>query len=202
MKTRLAQFLLSYRSTPHATTNVSPSELFLQRKIHTRFDLLKPNTEGKVSDKQMKQKQQHDKYAKPRTFSVGQQVMLKDFRTNSTWLPGSIVQQTGPASYKVEIGDGRILRRHLDHIRDRIHSFSTTESSQDDITNPNDFDDTAAHNDLQDFEVSTPPDESPSTGALTARQYPQRNRNRPDRYGGYTNIWEMWYPYDMELTLR
>ena len=29
LKTRLAQFLLSYRSTPHATTNVSPSELFL-----------------------------------------------------------------------------------------------------------------------------------------------------------------------------
>ncbi len=87
-------------------------------------------------------------------------------------------------SYKVEIGDGRILRRHLDHIRDRTHSLSTTESSQDDITNPNGFDDTAAHNDLQDFEVSpdqstdpspTPPDESPSTGALTARQYPQRN---------------------------
>ena len=86
LKTRLAQFLLSYRSTPHATTNVSPSELFLQRKIRTRFDLLKPNTERKVSDKQMKQKQkqQHDKHAKPRTFSVGQQVMLKDFRTNGT----------------------------------------------------------------------------------------------------------------------
>ena len=44
LKTRLAQFLLSYRSTPHATTNVSPSELFLQRKIRTRFDLLKPST--------------------------------------------------------------------------------------------------------------------------------------------------------------
>ncbi len=119
--------------------------------------------------------------------------MLKDFQTNGTWLPGSIVQQTGPVSYKAEIGDGRVLRRHLDHIRDRTHSLSTTESSQDDMTNPNDLDDTAAHNDLQDFEVSpdpspTPPDESPSTGALTARQYPQRHRNRPDRYGGYTNI--------------
>ncbi len=44
LKTRLAQFLLSYRSTPHATTNVSPSKLFLQRKIRTRFDLLKPST--------------------------------------------------------------------------------------------------------------------------------------------------------------
>ncbi len=92
----------------------------------------------------------------------------------------------------MDIGDGRILRRHFDHIRDRTLSPSTTESSQEDMTNPNYFDDTAAHNDLQDFEVSpdqstdpssTPPDESPSTGALTALQYP---RNRLDRYGGYT----------------
>ncbi len=52
------------------------------------------------------------------------------------------------------------------------------------MTNPNGFDDTASHNDLevspdQSTDPSpTPPDESPSTGALTARQYPQRNRNR------------------------
>ncbi len=92
-----------------------------------------------MTDKQMKQKQQHDKHAKPRTFSVGQQVMLKDFRTNGTWLPGSIVQQTGPVSYKVDIGDGRILRRHLDHIRDSVST-----------TNPNGFDDTASHDGLQD----------------------------------------------------
>ncbi len=35
-------------------------------------------------------------------------------------------------SYKVDIGDGS---RHLDHIRDRTHSLSNTESSQDDMTN-------------------------------------------------------------------
>ena len=45
---RLAEFLFSYRSTAHATTNASPSELFLQRKLRTRFDLLKPNLKGIV----------------------------------------------------------------------------------------------------------------------------------------------------------
>ena len=33
LTTRLSQFLLSYRSVPHATTGVSPSKLFLKRKI-------------------------------------------------------------------------------------------------------------------------------------------------------------------------
>ena len=49
LNTRLSQFLLGYRSTPHATTNISPGELFLQRKLRTRFDLLKPNIESVVT---------------------------------------------------------------------------------------------------------------------------------------------------------
>ena len=57
LTTRLSQLLLCYRSTPHATTNVSPSELFLQRKIRTRFDLLKPDLKNVVSSNQ---KQHHD----------------------------------------------------------------------------------------------------------------------------------------------
>ena len=36
----LASFLLTYRSTPHSTTNETPSKLFLGRKMRTRLDLL------------------------------------------------------------------------------------------------------------------------------------------------------------------
>ena len=39
---RLQNFLLSYRTTPHSTTNVAPCELFLGRKVRTQLDLLKP----------------------------------------------------------------------------------------------------------------------------------------------------------------
>ena len=48
----LENFLLTYRSTPHATTNRSPASLFLGRNIRTRFDLLKPDLRRQVSDKQ------------------------------------------------------------------------------------------------------------------------------------------------------
>ena len=60
---RLAEFLFEYRVTPHATTDVSPSELFLKRKLKTHFDLLLPNTKKHVTSKQSDQKQQHDKHA-------------------------------------------------------------------------------------------------------------------------------------------
>ena len=41
----LAQFLFEYCATPHATTNVVPCELFLKRKLRTRFDF-KVNCSG------------------------------------------------------------------------------------------------------------------------------------------------------------
>ena len=56
----LADFLLSYRITPHGTTNSSPSQLFLKRSLRTRFDLLMSPTKGFVESKQAEQKERHD----------------------------------------------------------------------------------------------------------------------------------------------
>ena len=60
MNTRLAKVLFSYRITPQGTTGVSPAELLLGRRPHTRLDLLHPNTAGRVEERQQQQKQQHD----------------------------------------------------------------------------------------------------------------------------------------------
>ena len=40
---RLAEFLLMYRSVPHATTGMRPDELFLPHRINTSFTLISPN---------------------------------------------------------------------------------------------------------------------------------------------------------------
>ena len=52
----LAEALFSYRTTPHATTNSSPGEMFLKRLLLTVFDLLRSSTKGFVQYKQAEQK--------------------------------------------------------------------------------------------------------------------------------------------------
>ena len=52
IQTKLSRFLMSYRSIPYTTTEEAPAELLLQQPIRTRLDLLKPNLEDKVTQKQ------------------------------------------------------------------------------------------------------------------------------------------------------
>ena len=40
---RLSNFLLTYRSPPHAKTYESPSSLLLKREVRTQLNLLKPD---------------------------------------------------------------------------------------------------------------------------------------------------------------
>ena len=61
----LAAFLLRYRTTPHATTGVAPSTLFLNRSLRTRLDLLRPNVGTRVRQQQAHQKD-HDHHSRAR----------------------------------------------------------------------------------------------------------------------------------------
>ncbi len=77
---RLNTFLGKYRATPHATTGSTPSELFLQRRVRTKLDLLKPDIEITVQNKQLQQlKKNHDKHSKLRTFEEGQSVLARSY---------------------------------------------------------------------------------------------------------------------------
>ncbi|KAH3854436.1 hypothetical protein DPMN_096978 [Dreissena polymorpha] len=52
-----------------------------------------------------------------RAFMNGEQVCFRDYRSSSnTWTAGSVVSQSGPLLYKVDVGSGTQWRRHTDQI--------------------------------------------------------------------------------------
>ena len=117
IQTKLSLFLLRYRTTPRSTTGVPPAELLMKRKLRTQLYRLCPNVADR--SKQFKQKAAHDYHAKKRTLDEGQAVYVKDFRHKKTWMPGTVVDKTGPVSARIQLDDGSVIRRHQDHVRVR-----------------------------------------------------------------------------------
>lgn len=68
-------------------------------------------------DSQAKQKATHDEHAKFREFYPGDRVSVKDLRKEDTWWQGSIAERSGPKSYIIVLNDGRVWKRHVDHMR-------------------------------------------------------------------------------------
>ena len=121
---RLQNFLLAYRSTPHATTNLAPCELFLGRMVRTRLDLMKPNVAEQVLQQQARQKDAHDSHARYRDLHIGKKVMVRNNRPGPTWIPGEIVQKLGPVTYLVDVYGDRPWKCHIDQVKERVESPS------------------------------------------------------------------------------
>lgn len=119
VETKVSRFLMRYRITPHTTTGQSPAQLLMNRQPQSRLALTRPNIERRIQTKQANQKRDHDQRTKQRTFNVGDLVFARNFARGSQWLPGVIKGKHGPLSYEIELSDGRIWRRHVDHVRSR-----------------------------------------------------------------------------------
>ena len=59
----------------------------------------------------------------PAELEIDDAVYVQDLPSRSTWLPGTVVKIRGPLTYDIELGDGRIVTRHVDNLR-RQHSQS------------------------------------------------------------------------------
>ena len=120
VRDRIARLLFQYRITPHTTTGMSPAEMLMGRKLRSRLDLLKPNLEQRVTEKQRRQQFDHDKRSRIRQFSEGEKVFARNFGRGETWLSGHITESSGPVSFQVKLQDGRTIRRHQDQLRKRF----------------------------------------------------------------------------------
>ena len=89
---------------------------------------------------------------KERSFKVGDKVFVQKLppKRGTPWDPGQITAVRGPRSYIIELQDGRCVRRHVDHIRNRQSSSVPVSGSED----------------LIEIQVSDSPVQTPGT-ALT-----------------------------------
>ena len=196
---RLSSFLLTYRSSPHATTGVCPCSLFLHRHVRTRLDLLRPDLGTHVSNKQAQQKKAHDRKSRKREFMVGQSVMARNLRPGPAWVPAVVVERFGPVSYRVETSDQQLWKRHVDHLKGcGVNSEENqTDPFEEDISpspppNPDAPSNTQSTTvDAAPRNVPSPPTSDPSGGSIgtdtnagssSARRYPIRERHPPDRF--------------------
>ena len=135
-----------------------------------------------VSGKQAQQKSNHDNALTERVFEIGQSVMVRNYREGSKWVPGVIIENTGPVSYVVKTSDGLVWRRHVDQIREYV---SEQMSASRNLTSvPQSDDEYGPTLPLQEETVEPSPTRpSPaSESEVVEHRYPRHDRRPPDRY--------------------
>ena len=210
---KVSRFLFSYRNIPQSTTGVSPSELLLGRRPRSPLDLLKPDLHQRVEKEQDRQQKSHDAHCRARTLAVNDAVLVRNLPpgTYPIWQPGTIRQKVGPLSFEITLSDGRIIRRHLDHIRkspsgsppsDSDYSDSVPDSVVEDVAPP--METISTQHTTTPEQIITPPEpastEAPSAPAQESpdptpvpdtsdsqdcRHYPVRARKHPNRFAPY-----------------
>ena len=168
---KLARFLFQYRITPHTTTGTSPAELLMGRRLRSQLDILKPSIADRVSNKQEEQKRGFDKGTMHRSYAIGDTVWVRNFSQGPIWLAGEAVQLKGECSLNVKLTDGRIVHRHLDHIRLKVGSTTsdTGNSTTSEVDDP-----------LIIYPLPLSED-TPSSPPTLAPRRSSRNRRPPDR---------------------
>ena len=60
-----------------------------------------PDVSGSIASKQAQQKFYHDQHSTGRELFIGQRVMVRNLLAGDKWIPGTIMERTGPLSYLV-----------------------------------------------------------------------------------------------------
>ena len=89
----------------------------MKRIPRNRLDLLVPNLNKKIIERQEKQKKYFDKKTREKSFQE-QEVWVRDYQGTTMWVPGIIVKKTGPVSYYVKVRE-MVWRRHVEQLRHR-----------------------------------------------------------------------------------
>ena len=75
----LSRFMLSYRTTPHSSTGVSPAELLFNRKLNTRLNFVKPKLSSIINEQEQKFKDSNNRSKNLKLFYRGDHVWVRNY---------------------------------------------------------------------------------------------------------------------------
>ncbi|XP_054279176.1 uncharacterized protein K02A2.6-like [Macrosteles quadrilineatus] len=107
---KINHILMSLRNATNATGS-SAYELMFGRRIRTRLDLMKkPQDHTGMPDECTKIK---------REFRAGDRVQVRkrNFGKDGKWKFGNVRRREGLIHYQIEMDNGQVWRRHINHIR-------------------------------------------------------------------------------------
>ncbi|XP_058446711.1 uncharacterized protein K02A2.6-like [Malaya genurostris] len=127
----LSTFLQTYRSTPcfSSPDGKSPAEVLFGRPIRTILDLLRPPSD------RVQLEQSSEIHPLKRQFIVKDTVYAKVFVKNQWhWVSGTVLERVGRAMYNVQLDNSKLIRSHVNQLRDRANSESRRVSALTDRT--------------------------------------------------------------------
>lgn len=189
VETKVSRFLLKYRTTPQTTTGETPAELLMNRRLRTHLDLVRPSLAERVQRNQSKQKQQHDLHARDRDKELTETVAVyvRGYQASGEkWIPGILLEKTGPVSWKVRTQNGQIVRRHNDQIRPRRDNHGPPPRDPEEVWGP-------SYNEVErpaEAPVEPQGAEPPQPALVQERRYPVRDRQAPSYLRDYVQAGE------------
>ena len=169
VKCRLFTFLACYHVTPPFTTELSPEELLMGRKLQTTLDLMHLDVSHKVTTKLITRLSRKS----PHTLSVVDKVLACNFHGTKVWLPAEIVQVIAPVSYTVKRSSN--LNSYYGHLN--ANKDTVTDDDLDNWTFPSSIESNVIFT-----PTSTLPINSPSALSQLVRRS-SRVRRAFDRFG-------------------
>ncbi|CAH8590762.1 unnamed protein product [Dicrocoelium dendriticum] len=130
LRTKLDRFLFSYRSTPTEATGKSPAELMFGRNLRTRLHLLFPNPRVEVQERQKKFVSSEE--SKPEVTFQDHQPVYTRLPHEQCWQPATVLDSSGSQN-DLQLPDGRVVRRHSDHVRPRSTDTPAVSQSHSEI---------------------------------------------------------------------
>ena len=125
---RLLHVLAQYRLFPQSTTGQSPAMLLVGRQPRSHLNLVYPELSTQVTTKIDNTKRTTDKNHVERMFHIGDTISVVNFQGR---LAGVLEEQLGPLTLRVWLEDGRLWKRHVDHISANIPTEPVVRGSEE-----------------------------------------------------------------------